>query len=264
MAQISLRSFCHAHLQVDGISVDIDFGRIDVREHVTIVIIEVGNRIIVLIESLFQQLLVIYITLLHTQNAIQVEGIVYGITRPCDISQIISLAFSHLDVYIYMLVIKVAHAVFQNLCIAITVLVVFLDQFLLIFLPTLRCKLLGFEESGKLTSLMSLGKGTLGEESTLDLPVAQLLVTVDGNLVYLDLFLLVYYHIKDYLSLVCHVITLVNLDVGVLETLVVEVFLGKNLGTVQHVRSNLRTLHHTEFLLHVFTFALLQTDVIDV
>ena len=73
-----------------------------------------------------------------------------------------------------------------------------------------------------------------------------------------------YYHIKDYLSLVSHVITLVNLDVGILETLVVEVFLGKNLGTVQHVRSNLRTLHHTEFLLHVFTFALLQTDVIDV
>ena len=55
-----------------------------------------------------------------------------------------------------------------------------------------------------------------------------------------------------------------DLDIRILETFVIKVFLGKNLGTVQHVRSNLRTLHHTEFLLHVFTFALLQTDVIDV
>ena len=44
VAQVSLRSLCHAHLQVDGIAVDVDFGRIDAGEHVTVVVNDTNDK----------------------------------------------------------------------------------------------------------------------------------------------------------------------------------------------------------------------------
>ena len=76
-----------------------------------------------------------------------------------------------------MLLIEVAHAIFQNLSITETILIIFVDEFLLIFLPSLRGKLLRLEERGELTSLMRLGKSTLREESTLNLAVRKLFVS---------------------------------------------------------------------------------------
>ena len=69
--------------------------------------------------------------------------------------------------------------------------------------------------------------------------------------------------VEDYVVLLRHVVALHHLDVRVLESLVVEVFLGKNLGTVNHVRCNLSALEESEFLLHVGALRLLQTNVVD-
>ena len=264
VAQVSLRSLCHAHLQVDGIAVDVDFGRIDAGEHVTVVVVEVRHRIIVFVQSLVQHLLVINITLLHTQQVVEPVGLIYGVTHPRDVAHEVLLAFVHLDIYVHMLLVEVADAILQNLGVAITILIVFFYEFLLIFLPALRSKLLRLEEGGKLASLVGLGKGTLREESTLDLAVREFLVTVDGNLMNLDLLFLVHDDIQNHLSLVSHVVALVNLDIGILESLVVEILLGENLGTVEHVRGHLCTLHHTQLLLHILTLTLLQAHIVDV
>ena len=51
----------------------------------------------------------------------------------------------------------------------------------------------------------------------------------------LDFLFLIYDHVQDYLVLVSHIVALVDLDFSILETLVIEVFLGKDLGTVEHV-----------------------------
>jgi len=163
-----------------------------------------------------------------------------------------------------VLLIEVAHAIFQNLSITETILIIFVDEFLLIFLPALRGKLLRLEESSELTSLMRLGKSTLREESTLNLAVRKLFVSIDCYLMYLDFFFLVNNNIQDYLSLVGNIIALVNLDISVLEALIIEILLGKNLGTVEHIRSYLSALYHTQLLLHIFTLALLQTNIVDI
>ena len=55
-------------------------------------------------------------------------------------------------------------------------------------------------------------------------------------------------------------IALVYLDISVLEALIIEILLGKNLGTVEHIRSYLSALYHTQLLLHIFTLALLYVD----
>ena len=264
VAQVSLRSLCHAHLKVDGIAVDVHFGRIDVREHVTIVVIEVAHSIFIFLQSLAQEFLVIYIALLHAEHGIQIVGSIYGVAHPVDIADKVALTLIYLDIYVDVLLVEVAYAVFQDLRITITILVVFVDEFLLVFLPSLRSKLLRFEESSKLASLVGLGKGSLREESTLDLSIRELLVTVDGNLVNLDFLFLIYDYVQDYLTLVSHIVALVNLDFSILEALVIEVFLGKDLGTVEHVRCYLRTLDHTELLLHILTLAFLQSHVVDI
>ena len=163
-----------------------------------------------------------------------------------------------------MLVIKVADTVFQDLSITITILIILVDQLLLIFLPALRCKLLSLEERRQFACLVGLGESTLGEESTLDLAVREFLVSIDGNLMNFDFLLLIHHHIQDDLSLVGNIVTLVDLDIGILESFVIEIFLGKNLGTIQHIRSHLGTFHHTQFLLHVLTLALLQANIVDI
>ena len=86
-AQVSLRSLCHAHLKVDGIAVDIHFGRIDVREHVTIVVIEVAHSIFIFLQSLAQEFLVIYIALLHAEHGIQIVSSIYSVAHLVDIAE---------------------------------------------------------------------------------------------------------------------------------------------------------------------------------
>ena len=80
----------------------------------------------------------------------------------------------------------------------------------------------------------------------------------------LDFLLFIYDYIQDNLSLVGYIITLVDLDISILETFIIKVFLGKNLGTVEHVWSHLCTLYHTQFLLHILSLALFQADIVDV
>ena len=110
---------------------------------------------------------------------------------------------------------------------------------------------------------MGLGKGSLVEESSLDSEVAQILVSLDVDMPHLDLVLLVDDDVEDDLVLTGDVGTLLNLYIRILVTLVVEVFLGQDLCTVDHVWRDLATLQDTEFLLHILFLALFQSHVVD-
>ena len=111
---------------------------------------------------------------------------------------------------------------------------------------------------------MGRREGTFLEQSALDLLIADLLVTLDSDLVYLHLHLLIDGDIEIHLILVGHIVALHDGNLSILVTLVVEILLGKNLGTVDHVRRNLIALQQTQFLLHVLTLALLQSDIVDI
>ena len=68
MAQMGLRTFQHTHLQVDGVADNILLSRVDGREDITVVVVEVGHGIVVFSESLVEQLLIVDITLSHSQQ----------------------------------------------------------------------------------------------------------------------------------------------------------------------------------------------------
>ena len=59
------------------------------------------------------------------------------------------------------------------------------------------------------------------------------------------------------------VVALLYLDVGVFESLVLEVFLSQDFCSVDHVGRDLSAFEDAQLLLHVLPLALLQTDVVD-
>ena len=91
----------------------------------------------------------------------------------------------------------------------------------------------------------------------------QLTVTIEDDLANLHLGFLVDAYIKNHLVLASDIIALRDVYLGVVIAFVVEVFLGKDLGAVNHVRSNLTAFHDTQLCLHVLLLALLQTIVVD-
>ena len=76
---------------------------------------------------------------------------------------------------------------------------------------------------------------------------------------HLDLFLLIDDDINDEVVFLTEVVTLHDIDIGILEALVVEVFLDDNTCTVNHVGSNLITAHNTDFLLQIFSLTFSDT-----
>ena len=162
-----------------------------------------------------------------------------------------------------MLVVDVPDRVGNDHGVTISILVILVYKFLLVRLPAFRRKLLGLEERTESACLVRLRESSLLEQTALYLGVGKSVVAFDEYLAHLHLLLLVDDDVEDNLVFLRYVVALHNLDVGVLESLVVEVFLGKNLRAVNHVRCNLCALEQSEFLLHIGTFRLLQSYVVD-
>ena len=162
-----------------------------------------------------------------------------------------------------MLVVDVPNRVGHNHGVTISILVILVYKLLLVRLPAFRRKLLGLEERTESAGLVRLCESSLLEQTALYLGVRKSLVAFDEYLAHLHLLLLVDDDVEDNLVFLRYVVTLDNLDVGVLESLVVEVFLCENLRTVYHIRRNLCALEQSELLLHVRTLRLLQSYVVD-
>ena len=263
MVDVGLCALCDAHLEVNAVAHDVDLCRLQRVEEVTVVPVVVAHGIIVLGETFVHELLVVDVALLHAEHLVQVVGRIDGVAHPCYVAYIIFLALVHLQANADVLVVDVPHAVADDGSVAVAILVILFDELLLVGLPALGCKLLRLEERSERSYLMGLCEGALLEQSALYLAVFQRFVAFDVDLADLHLLLFVDDYIKDNLVLVCHVVALTNLDVGVLEALVVEIFLGKNLRAVNHVRCDLSALQEAQFLLHVGAFRFFQAHIID-
>ena len=110
---------------------------------------------------------------------------------------------------------------------------------------------------------MNLAKGALGEELTLNLPVCELVVAIDDDAAHLHLGLLVDGDVEDDLVLAGDVVALGDFDFGIVIALVVEIFLGQDLGAVYHVGSDLCATHDAQLAVHVLALGFLQTGIVD-
>ena len=77
------------------------------------------------------------------------------------------------------------------------------------------------------------------------------------------LFFLIDDYIQNYLILISDIVSLVNLDVGILKSFVIKIFFGQNFGTINHIRRNLRPFEQAQLGLHIILFRFLQTNIIN-
>ena len=239
VADVCLRSFLDAHLEVDGVANDVDFRGFEVVEQVTIVPIVVTYGVLVLRKAFLHLFLIVDVAFLHAQRTVEIVAGDDGVTHPRDITQVVALAFVNLDEDVDVVLVDGPHGVFQNSCVTIAQFVIFIDECLLGLLITFGGVLLGLEDVAELAGLVDFTKGTLLEQVTLDFLVGELVVAFENNLADLHLRFLVDVDIEDDLILAGDVVALDNLDFGIVIALVVEVFLGQDLRTVNHVGRNL-------------------------
>ena len=110
---------------------------------------------------------------------------------------------------------------------------------------------------------MNLTEGTLADKRTLDLAICEFIVSVEDQLVYAHLILLVDIHVED--NLVSTFLFLLNdVDLGILVTLVIEIFLSQDLGTVNDITRETHAFYHTQLGLHIIALGFLDAMIADV
>ena len=264
MVDVCLRTLEDTHLEVDRVAHDVYLCRVERVEEVAVVPVVVAYSVLVFGESLVHKLLVVDIALLHAEHGSEVVGVVHGVAHPCDVAHVVLLAFVYLHAHTDVFLVHVPHCVANDVCVAVAQLVVLLDELLLVVLPTLRCVLLlELQERSHLASLVSLLEHTFLYDVTLNATCSQCAITLDEDVAHLHLLLLIDDNVEYHLVFVSHVVALHDLYVGVLEAFLVEIAFSENLRTVDHVRCYLCALEQSEFLLHVCTLRLLQSDVVD-
>ena len=147
-ADMSLRTFRDTHLQIDAVANDVHLDGVELIEQITVVPIGITHGVFILCESLVEVLLVVDVAFLHTENVGQSLyvahpiGWIHRVAHPRDVADEVFLTLVHLHIDVDVLRVDVPHAVLDDDGIAEAVFVVFLDEFLLIFLPAIGRELL--------------------------------------------------------------------------------------------------------------------------
>ena len=256
MVEVCLRTLGDAHLQVDGVANDVHLDGVDIREDVAIVVVVVACGIVVFPQALVDVLLVIDISLFHAQHGIQIVGGDHGVAHPGDVADEILVALVDFHIDVHVLVVVLGYRVFDDGGIAEAQLVVLVDQCLLGFLIAFVSELLGLEHRIELACFVDLAERTLADQRALDLAVLQLVVALEDQFVDLHLRLLVDVDVEDNLSWMAWIVDLRNVDLGILVSLLVEVSLSQNLGTVDDVTRQTHASHHSQFGLHIVALGL--------
>ena len=235
LVDAGLLALIHAHLQRDAVTLDFALNRDEVIEEVTVVEIEIGNGVIILLGTLVEKFLVIDVTLLDAQHLTQSGRRIDGIAHPGDIRDIVAFALADLEVNIHALLIKGHNAVAQDNGITVTFLVILVDNELLVGFIIAHDELLLREDFPQALLLIGLLHGAL------DLVVAQYLVAVNIDFVDLDFLVLVHVDVDDDLVLFAQVGNLDNFTCSLTESLRSIILLNDEFDAVGDIGRHLAT-----------------------
>ena len=128
----SLNSFDDADFEVDGVAIHIHFSWFHLNEDITLVVVGILHSVIIFFQTLLDVLLVIHIAFFHAEHSAQSFRIVDGVSHPVDVANIVALSFIDVDIHIHEVLASRHHAVCHNLCVAITELVILLNDALFV------------------------------------------------------------------------------------------------------------------------------------
>ena len=251
----SLRAFEHAQLEVDTIVVNIFLNRHQLIEEVSLIHICIRHGVVVGGETFLQFLLIVNVAGLHSQEIVELVGIIYGVADPGNITNVIFMTFFKVNVDVDLLVVVWHDAVAENLGIAIAEFVVFLQNTVEVILIIRLDELFLAEQFEKVAALIGLFYHAL------QLAVGEHLIAGDIDFMNLDFCMLVDVDVHNHLVFVREVFLKGNLDVGLAETFLIEIFLDNHFGTVHDILRNLIALHEVKTLLKVFALTFLHSGV---
>ena len=156
LVDASLLAFIHAHLQIDAVALDLALDGDELVEEVSVVEIEVGNGVVVLLRALVEQLLVIDVAFLDAQHIVEQCRREDGIAHPRDVGDVVTLALVNSEINVNALLVKGYNAVFHDNGIAIAFLVILVDNQLLVGLIVTLDKLLLRENLPQVSLLVGL------------------------------------------------------------------------------------------------------------
>ena len=244
----------HTHLEINRVTLHIHLHRIHIEEQVSAVRIEFAYRIIIPRQSVIQGLEVIYIARFHTQYRIQIIIGIHRITYPFDRTDIVFVSFAdcHIDIHACR-ILRIRHyAVGDDIRVTVTVLVIFLNHRLFVFLIFLGDELLGAEEVDDIVIVRLLHR-------LVDLAVRQGLITGDIDLSDLGLRFLVNSDQHPYIPRMIRIVLLNHMHLCIMKSLLRQVFLDHRLRMVLQIRCHLASLTNTGFHLHILSLAFLQS-----
>ena len=258
-----LAVFGDAHLEVDGVTVDVDLHGVEVVEHVAVVVIKVADGVFVLAQALVEEFLIVDVALLHLQHVGEEVGLIDRVAHPADISQIIFPAFAEVEVDVYVLLVDRCHAVFEQQGVAQAPRIEAAHERGLVLLIFLGHELLGTEHVAETLLLSLLHRLLEFHERFLHAGVVGAVESRDINLVDLDLLVLIDIHVHDDAVVGRDVLFLHDFHGGVFIALALEVTLDDVLGAVGEVGGELAAGMEVDFLFEFLALALFHAVVVD-
>ena len=135
-----------AHFEVDGVAVDVHFNRVEVVEHISVVVIHVSDAIVVLVQTLVEKRLIVDIAFLHSEHVGQNGRVIDLVAHPVNISQVVFLSLINIEIDVDVGIVNGRHTVALDEGIAVAPGVHLADDMVFVFSIFLRHELLRSED----------------------------------------------------------------------------------------------------------------------
>ena len=247
-------SLVHTHFKIDRVILYINLHGFHIEEEIAAVCVQFAHSVVIRLEPFIESLEIIHISGFDTEGGIQQFVGIDGISDPFDRAYVVFVSLAESDIHINPVwVLGVRHyAVRNDVCVAVTILVVFVNDGLFVFFVFGGDEFLGAEEVDDMVVIRFLHR-------FVDLQVTQRFVPRQVDFSYLCLYFLIHCNQNADIARVIGVGFLNDMYIGVMETFFGKVFLDNRLGMIFHVRSHLATLADTGLDFQILPFALLES-----
>ena len=179
-----------------------------------------------------------------------------GVTHPADVAEVVfvTLVDSHIYIYACGVIGCGAHAIGYDIGVAVTDLVVFLNDSFLILLILLGHEFLGAEEVDDVVVIGFLHR-------LVNLVVRQGLVAGDVDVSDLGLDLFIHIDINLHVARMVSIVVLQHVNLGVVEAFFGEILLDDRFGAVGDVRGHLAALVDTDLHFNILFLAFLEAVI---
>ena len=147
----------YPHLHIHGITLDADLHRSHVEEEITVVTVNLGHVHLILLSAAGKPLAhghqVIHVPLLDLENGIQLVGVIYRVTGPGDVPEIVLAALVHIQVDSEPARLHIIYGVVHQTRVTVTRLIVCRYELLLVIRILLFTEFLGMKEVVNLAGL---------------------------------------------------------------------------------------------------------------